>query len=1804
MKIYSEISFNNDIINLLIIGVANSERRWSVRKTGEFGRRVGVGVETTTTIPQELQLPTKQFRLHEPTLELAETRRYDQFYGAVRKPSQSLQLPKFEGTDQEAQETADEEGYAYAKPDEDGYSYDQPDPIPADTPPEDPESAVPQPPLPDPSDPELVAGPGDAFITPLQQEQINAESLRASKLALTAAQSPKVTAIASDHSGDSCTDDNDPNCWPHGYEGVISGVAGTDYPILSEIVPTDFNCDDQQFSGYYADTDERARCQVFHVCLKGNKYRRTRQWSFLCPNGTIYSQSDFVCVWWADAPECNGGTVRSLYSLNEQLGWDNVTEGSSSPSSSRRNSNFRSGNSNQESLQSAMSALSPASTSSHSRNSAYVANPSIPTTFRPSSTKGTQASSARTALPYRVPVKVNGNTGRARTKLQEVTQNALHGAAHELDYGDDTEHDVDESSNFETSLRQQSESRHKSKTASALHKSTSEAYELKGAPDAIQPFVVNRPNGKGVDGQTELPAPSGEYTDGEDVSPHVVMMPSLQRYPDGSEGYAEVPVMFPHGTTDASEGYRYPTPTEPTSTPGPTYLPPFNEYAAARETPSTTTENYPTPTIPTEPPLDNDNYEADYQSTTTEQPTTTTDRSAGYRYTESTTTDAGGYRYPNPTAEDDQTGYNYPNPTQTAEKSAAYRNTNTNPTTTEESSGYKYPSPTKEEDGYRYPKPANEEDGYRYPKPAKEEDGYRYPKPAKQVEDADTSGYRYPNPTQTTENPAGIRYTNTNPTTTEQTTGYSYTNPTTTEQSAGYRYTNTNPTTTEQPTSYSYADSTTTEQSGGYRYPDPTTTEQNGRYRYTDSTTTVQSGYTYTEPTTTVSSAGYSYTNPSTTPTTTEQTTTEDASGYQYPVPNQKEQLRETSESGYSYPTPTTPTTTQQPTTTTSGPTQNVNEDYQVTSNDVSGGYQPETTRSPETPRPVYGVPDSQTTFSTERNQQPVSTTPTSTSTTTNEVPVGAYLPPSNNEVVDDGAIEIPNQEEEEGGDEDTVDIPADDESDYEDEENEVTGSTGPADEGGYSYHLPTPPSSNPVVLNGGNLGTLTQLYIPNLREQISAKKRKEQTGSTISSLYYNTGKSNTADSDEKLNEILRKIQNGGIDVLDESGKPIAFNKLKTLLLTSPRGSVELRGEADSATSSSTEVPASPQQPPKQQEHSYFNTITTATILPNNNNNNNLLFTTNQNQLSGAAPSPTGFYLPPNSNNNNNNNQQSQQYYPLSNNAQAPGYEIKLPTKEFESHSVETNAIDINRNNNNNNNAFTQSQYQSQSGNIAFTTSTITNNQQQAQPQQQQYQEVNIPFSSVQNQAIPQQQFFNNQPSYSSPVSREPTPTQAVIPSGNYLPPQQQDFERQSLLNNLVLPATQTQPQQQQNSQQGSFAFNGNQQNNNNYAPLPPSTGPLVKEAERQYLPPRQTSSILQSQYYTAEASQQPKPIYVSQPVQLTENIQLQQSFSRPLPPQTANNNNNNNDRNPGVKDIKIVPALFVHQHTSVASQSEQQQNIQGNIIENVFQTLEASPSTYLPSGTGGSRFGARNSLAQQLNQIASNSANLPRGLGGRQFTRRSNSNGGSRSSSSSSSSSSVTIEKAPPVSTFTLEDARTPDELQKYHHQDLKRFHKENIATQGSVLDDSGSAPHQPPRANSATRALIDSSHNSNRNVHRSHHTEEDNRGSSRRGNSGSGSSSTNSNSNNSNSPSRFSISSTSILDNSRGSGGSEDFFIPVSGSFGSGGGSSSSSSRSTRSRGSSRKSGRGFLDSESETTLLRRFLPEEEGGFGSRLL
>ncbi|CAH1636124.1 unnamed protein product [Spodoptera littoralis] len=116
--------------------------------------------------------------------------------------------------------------------------------------------------------------------------------------------------------------DSDNGNYEGGDYSAIPGEPDIDYPILSYIPQTSFSCKAQSLPGYYADVD--ARCQVFHVCSNNITY------DFLCPNGTIFSQEDFVCVWW------NQFTCESapgLYELNAKL-YDYSIKGSSDDYSS------------------------------------------------------------------------------------------------------------------------------------------------------------------------------------------------------------------------------------------------------------------------------------------------------------------------------------------------------------------------------------------------------------------------------------------------------------------------------------------------------------------------------------------------------------------------------------------------------------------------------------------------------------------------------------------------------------------------------------------------------------------------------------------------------------------------------------------------------------------------------------------------------------------------------------------------------------------------------------------------------------------------------------------------------------------------------------------------------------------------------------------------------------------------------------------------------------------------------------------------------------------------------------------------------------------------------------------------------------------------------------------------------------------------------------------------------------------------------------------------------------------------------
>ncbi|OXA57621.1 hypothetical protein Fcan01_08481 [Folsomia candida] len=629
-----------------------ARRVLKVRKTGEFGRRIAPSLS-------QLYEPPKRVSSLDPFLQTSETRNSVSSVNGIRKPSQKLELPSFDldlQSDSVPAETGESlQGYAYPDPDSEGAAggydfnpmkvkhpavaeYPEPDPEERQRIEEPPANVVPQ------VEAEFVLPP-KAFGAETE-EHIDSERQQRPENSSPKPVSTRPSAELSSQSqqsqdGQACGE-HDHECWPHGYQGEIPGEAGTDYPILREIVDTPFDCDNVQYSGYYADVDDAARCQIFHICLKGNAYRKTQKWSFLCPNGTVFSQENFVCVWWHSAPECNTGLVDELSLRNAELGWDNLTD----TESRSVGGNFD--------VKSAMNSLRNGNLQASGSSDSKPNIVAVPTTRRP-------PSSRNNAIPYRVPVKVN-----ARTQLKEVAGNGLQDEGNKA-RGGEAEYTGEETEAYETSLSHQSEARTRSKTASELHKSGSEAYEQKSVSDSVAPFVVNRTPGDYSSPVTSSQDPlqvvqQGEFADEEGV-PQVVMMSSQQKNPDGSEGYAEVPVM----------GYRYPVPTSP---PG-SYLPPRSEFVART---TTTTE---LPNTTTFLPVTEDYVEETAGQEGYNYPTP--DKSAAF--VEPTT--EGGYNYPapSPTTQQPDDGYNYVAPTTTKDP-VAFQETEASQTPEIEDGGY------------------------------------------------------------------------------------------------------------------------------------------------------------------------------------------------------------------------------------------------------------------------------------------------------------------------------------------------------------------------------------------------------------------------------------------------------------------------------------------------------------------------------------------------------------------------------------------------------------------------------------------------------------------------------------------------------------------------------------------------------------------------------------------------------------------------------------------------------------------------------------------------------------------------------------------------------------------------------------------------------------------------------------------------------------------------------------------------------------------------------------------------------------
>ncbi|TRY62198.1 hypothetical protein TCAL_02114, partial [Tigriopus californicus] len=112
-------------------------------------------------------------------------------------------------------------------------------------------------------------------------------------------------------------DSDDPLAW---LRDSVPGEPEVDYPIFNVAPETSFECADRPV-GIYADVE--ARCQVWHQCFGENK------WSFLCPNGTIFNQEIFTCVWWFNF-DCQ--TAPDFYGGNEKLySEDSLSSGQQSP---------------------------------------------------------------------------------------------------------------------------------------------------------------------------------------------------------------------------------------------------------------------------------------------------------------------------------------------------------------------------------------------------------------------------------------------------------------------------------------------------------------------------------------------------------------------------------------------------------------------------------------------------------------------------------------------------------------------------------------------------------------------------------------------------------------------------------------------------------------------------------------------------------------------------------------------------------------------------------------------------------------------------------------------------------------------------------------------------------------------------------------------------------------------------------------------------------------------------------------------------------------------------------------------------------------------------------------------------------------------------------------------------------------------------------------------------------------------------------------------------------------------------------
>lgn len=90
---------------------------------------------------------------------------------------------------------------------------------------------------------------------------------------------------------------------------LLPGRPGTDYPTNWQVPKTSFDCRNFEQSGFYADVE--SGCQAYHSCHKG----RGGQHTFLCPNGTLFSQELLTCDWWYNV-ECSNSAGSKLVGPN------------------------------------------------------------------------------------------------------------------------------------------------------------------------------------------------------------------------------------------------------------------------------------------------------------------------------------------------------------------------------------------------------------------------------------------------------------------------------------------------------------------------------------------------------------------------------------------------------------------------------------------------------------------------------------------------------------------------------------------------------------------------------------------------------------------------------------------------------------------------------------------------------------------------------------------------------------------------------------------------------------------------------------------------------------------------------------------------------------------------------------------------------------------------------------------------------------------------------------------------------------------------------------------------------------------------------------------------------------------------------------------------------------------------------------------------------------------------------------------------------------------------------------------------